>query len=172
VFQQCEVTYTPIFLGGLMKACNNTPPIMVKNKDKWIAIERLRWARLFNIPMCEEIPEGFPPMTLAVQRALCALAIERPSAVPAALDALYHALWVERQPIQNKDVAISILAKGLDVSADEAKSLFEKGASTEAKALLAKNTDLAFSEGAFGLPWFVGKYTTFSAVVSEGCKLI
>jgi 2-hydroxychromene-2-carboxylate isomerase len=140
-----------------MKACNNTPPIMVKNKDKWIGLERLRWARLFSIPTCEEIPDGFPPMTLGVQRALCALSIERPSALPAALDALYQALWVERQPIQNKDVAISVLAKGLGVSIDEAKSLFEQGASPEAKALLSKNTDVAFEEGAFGLPWFVGK---------------
>jgi 2-hydroxychromene-2-carboxylate isomerase len=144
-----------------MKACNNTPPIMVKNKDKWIAAERLRWARLFNIPMCEEIPEGFPPMTLAVQRALCALELDQPSAVPAALDALYQALWVERQPIQNKDVAISVFAKGLHLSTDAAISLFEKGASPEAKALLAKHTDLAFDEGAFGLPWFVGKHVIF-----------
>jgi 2-hydroxychromene-2-carboxylate isomerase len=140
-----------------MKACNNTPPIAIKNKDKWIAIERLRWARLFNIPMCEEIPEGFPPMTLAIQRALCALSMDRPSAVPVALDALYHALWVERQPIQNKDVAISVLAKGLNVSIEESKALFEKGATPQAKALLSKNTDLAFENGAFGLPWFVGK---------------
>jgi 2-hydroxychromene-2-carboxylate isomerase len=28
-------------------------------------------------------------------------------------------------------------------------------AGTEGKALLAKNTDLALADGAFGLPWFV-----------------
>lgn len=29
VFQGCDVTYVPIFLGGLMKACGNTAPINI-----------------------------------------------------------------------------------------------------------------------------------------------
>jgi len=70
VFATCEITYVPIFLGAVMKACGNTPPIQIKNKDKWINIERLRWARLFNVPMHEQMPEGFPPLTLGVCRKL------------------------------------------------------------------------------------------------------
>src|ERR1700693_5006577 len=31
VFKKCEITYVPIFLGGVMKACGNIPPIKVKS---------------------------------------------------------------------------------------------------------------------------------------------
>jgi len=138
-----------------MKACNNTPPIQIKNKDKWVDIERLRWARQFDIPMAETTPDGFPPLTLGVQRALTALTMVQPSALEDALSALYHAFWVERQAIQKPEVAVSILAKALGGSHADAKAIFEKGNSPEAKSLLTKNTDIAFQEGAFGLPWFV-----------------
>lgn len=33
VFSDCHITYVPIFLGGLMKACGNTPPINIKSKS-------------------------------------------------------------------------------------------------------------------------------------------
>lgn len=139
-----------------MKACENTPPINIKNKDKWINIERLRWARLFEIPMAEEMPPGFPPLTLGVQRALCAICIERPESVPDALAALYKAMWVDVLPIQKPEVAVEVLGAVLG-GEDVARGFFERGGGKEAKALLAKNTDLAFEKGAFGLPWFVGE---------------
>jgi len=31
VFKQCEITYVPILLGGLMNACGNTPPLRIKS---------------------------------------------------------------------------------------------------------------------------------------------
>lgn len=31
-FAKCNVTYVPIFLGGLMHACNNTAPINIKSE--------------------------------------------------------------------------------------------------------------------------------------------
>lgn len=31
-FKQCEIKYVPIFLGGLMNACGNTPPIAIKSE--------------------------------------------------------------------------------------------------------------------------------------------
>ncbi|KAK5009213.1 hypothetical protein LTR16_005486, partial [Cryomyces antarcticus] len=109
VFKGCDTTYVPIFLGGVMKACGNTPPIKIKNKDKWIDIERLRWASSFRIPMAATMPDGFPPLTLSCQRALCALLLAVPEAqaqekLTAAFDALYHAFWVERRPIQTPEV--------------------------------------------------------------------
>ncbi|OCL12704.1 thioredoxin-like protein, partial [Glonium stellatum] len=67
IFKQCEVTYVPILLGGLMKACGNTPPLQIKNKDKWVNVERARWSRLFNIPISAHPPDGFPISTLPVR---------------------------------------------------------------------------------------------------------
>ncbi|TKX26241.1 DSBA-like thioredoxin domain-containing protein 1 [Elsinoe australis] len=67
LFKQCDVKYVPILLGGVMKACNNTPPLRIKNKDKFINKDRLRWAKSFNIPISETTPEGFPTNTVSVR---------------------------------------------------------------------------------------------------------
>ncbi|KAF1982388.1 HCCA isomerase/glutathione S-transferase kappa [Aulographum hederae CBS 113979] len=163
IFKQVEITYIPIFLGGLMKACGNNAPINIKNKDKWIDIERKRWARLFEIPMKEGMPSGFPPMTLPTQRALCALSLHNPGKLAAAMEALFSALWVEHKPVQSAETLSSVLAGVL--GKNEAKTVMEKSTSPEAKSLLTKNTDLAFSEGGFGLPWFVA---TNSSGATEG----
>jgi 2-hydroxychromene-2-carboxylate isomerase len=66
-FRSCERIYTPIFLGALMNATKNTPPIQIINKGKWINADRLRWCRLFGIPMQDETPADFPPRTLTVR---------------------------------------------------------------------------------------------------------
>lgn len=31
VFKGCDVTYVPVFLGGIMKGTGNTPPIQIKS---------------------------------------------------------------------------------------------------------------------------------------------
>ena len=37
-----------------------------EDKGKWMNKDRLRWAAIFNVPMAETLPEGFPVATLAV----------------------------------------------------------------------------------------------------------
>jgi hypothetical protein len=37
------------------------------DKDKWIGNERRRWSRQLNIPIVDQVPDGFPPLTLAVR---------------------------------------------------------------------------------------------------------
>lgn len=67
-----------------MKACGNTPPINIKSlpsarssvllspvdrivdKGAYMDHERLRWARLFDVPMKETTPPDFPANTLPV----------------------------------------------------------------------------------------------------------
>ncbi|KAL2416421.1 hypothetical protein ABEF95_003127 [Exophiala dermatitidis] len=95
LFRSVEINYTPIFLGGLLKACNNRAPLEIKNKDKWINIERLRWAHQFGIPMSSDAPEGFPKPTIQAMRFLTALQIVRPDLVPLALDTLYAIIWTD-----------------------------------------------------------------------------
>jgi len=50
-----------------MNATKNTPPIQIINKGKWVNTDRLRWCRLFGIPMHDETPPDFPPRTLTVR---------------------------------------------------------------------------------------------------------
>lgn len=57
--------------------------------------ERMRWAKYFNVPMTEKFPEGFPPKTLAIQRALCAISQRFPEKLPAVIEAVYRSFWVD-----------------------------------------------------------------------------
>jgi 2-hydroxychromene-2-carboxylate isomerase len=49
---------------------------------------------------------------------------------------------------------LSILTTVLG-SEEEAKSVLERTKSEEVKKVLGSNTEMAFADGAFGLPWFV-----------------
>lgn len=45
--------------------------------------------------MTDAMPKGFPPQTLAVQRAVCAVSVLSPNNLIPCLDALYHSFWVD-----------------------------------------------------------------------------
>jgi len=97
-----------------MHKTGNTPPIRIKNKDKWIGLERLRWASAFAVPMMTDMPPDFPALTLPVMRALCALAPEAED--PAgqerlvrALDVLFPAYWVEGRRTHDLGVLREVL---------------------------------------------------------------
>ena len=60
---------------------------------------------------------------------------------------------MEGQTINQVDVISSALAKVLGGTVTN--DLMANVSSPEAKKMLSDNTDKAFTEGAFGLPWFV-----------------
>ncbi|KAF2168896.1 hypothetical protein M409DRAFT_20910 [Zasmidium cellare ATCC 36951] len=155
-FQSLPITYIPILLGGLMQQAKNQPPLNILNKDKWINAERLRWSRAFNIPIAEETPSPFPQSTVNTQRALVYLWLKEPEGVlPRALDALYHAFWVERKTIGKVEVIAEVL--GPVLGAEGTRRCLEGVKSEEVKQALVGNTKRSFEEGAFGLPWFVAE---------------
>ena len=146
-----------------MKACDNRAPIEIRNKGKWIDVERLRWARQFGIPMSQKFPDGFPKPTLHLQRFLVALWMsERDAGVDGtgqetltkALDALYESLWTD--PCESNLVDPKVFANVLTpvLGEDVVKKHVEKMGSAEVKKQLIANTDQALGEGAFGLPWY------------------
>ena len=66
--------------------------------------------------MNDKMPDGFPPLTLSVMRALCALTVLRPGQqepLLKCLDALYEAYWVRHERTTEKDVLAAILAEVL-----------------------------------------------------------
>ncbi|CAK3852109.1 related to 2-hydroxychromene-2-carboxylate isomerase [Lecanosticta acicola] len=152
-FQGLDITYTPILLGGLMNATSNRPPLEITNKAQWINSERIRWTKAFRIPMAAEMPNPFPQPTVPTQRALCYISQSHPQLLAKALDALFHAFWVETKTIGKVDVIREALGKALgeQVAEDVVKGL----GSEAAKKALKENSDQAFKDGAFGLPWFV-----------------
>lgn len=147
------------------------------DKDKWINKERLRWAKVFSVPMAEGSPPGFPQFTLTVMRAMCAITVLYPGVegqkvLIKCLERLFRAAWVEHQKTQEKEVLEELLTSvlGPDETAKGSgprslkpvlillftnfKSVL-KMVPEEGKETLTKNTDKAFEDGAFGLPWFV-----------------
>jgi 2-hydroxychromene-2-carboxylate isomerase len=68
--------------------------------------------------MQEKTPDGFPPMTLLIMRALCALTILYPGSegqgkLMKALDVLYHDYWVAHKKTNEKEVLAEILGRVL-----------------------------------------------------------
>lgn len=110
-------------------------------------------------------------------RALCALMVlhlnnEGQEHLIKALDALFNAFWVDHKKTNEKDILTEVLQKvlgedkakkGTDLvvlKIDRIKLSMLTGhltvldmAGKEGKEALAKNTDQAFADGAFGLPW-------------------
>jgi len=127
---QDQESVIPIpFLYSLPQERNptNCSPL-IPDKDKWINIERLRWSRLFSIPMLESLPPDFPAPTLPVMRALTAVyaSEQNDSAQPKftrALDALFKAHWVDGQATHRPEELKKALAEIF--GAEEAdKSMF------------------------------------------------
>ncbi|KAL4984331.1 thioredoxin-like protein [Aspergillus falconensis] len=152
-FSECDITFVPVFLGGIMKATGNTPPIRIKNKDKWINQERIRWARYFSVPIAETSPEGFPPNTIAVQRALTAISQQAPDQLIPATEAVWQEFWVKGvSKATEPEVFVPNIEKILGSS--QTKAVMEAANGPEIKARLSANTQQAYDSGAFGLPWF------------------
>ncbi len=65
--------------------------------------------------MKENSPDGFPPLTLLIMRALCALTIlhEGQEKLTKALDVLYHEYWYEHKKTNEKEVLAEILRRVL-----------------------------------------------------------
>jgi 2-hydroxychromene-2-carboxylate isomerase len=125
------------------------------DKNVWIDKNRRLWARTLNIPINGDTPPNFPPMTLAVMRHLAALSEidgRNQTRLLQALDALYEGFWVRHEETFKPEVFQPILQKVL--GADDAARVSE-AAGKEGKAALARNTEQAFNEKAFGLPWMV-----------------
>lgn len=64
--------------------------------------------------MKEHVPAGFPPLTLSIMRALCAVTLLHPvqegqAVLIRCLDALFHAFWVEHRKTNEKDVLAMVL---------------------------------------------------------------
>ncbi|KAK2827809.1 hypothetical protein FQN49_007324 [Arthroderma sp. PD_2] len=152
VFAACTTSYVPVFLGGIIQATGNIPPIRIKNKDKWINVERMRWSKLLGVPIIETMPDGFPVSTLAVQRALCVIAEDHPEKLAGCIDALYHSLWVKSDSAVGKPEGYMPVLESV-IGKDAAAKVAEKATTAEIKKTLVSNTERALESGAFGLPW-------------------
>lgn len=87
-------------------------------------------------------------------RVLAALTVvdSSPTTLEAAVDLLWEEFWTKHTDISKPENYEPLLATA--IGEEKAKKAIEL-AHTEGKKLVLQNTDQAFKDGAFGLPWFV-----------------
>ncbi|KAK3940953.1 HCCA isomerase/glutathione S-transferase kappa [Diplogelasinospora grovesii] len=136
VFKSVDVTYVPVFLSGLINKVSPLTPNIARIKLTMYIINTERL----------QIPPNFPPLTLHVIRTLCALehsdaqfSTPKQERLVRALNHLFTRYWVNK-----------VLTYQLKVLKAELTKIFKPVGPIKKK--LIENINLAFSEGAFGLP--------------------
>ncbi|CAG8902724.1 unnamed protein product [Penicillium egyptiacum] len=153
VFAECHIDYVPVSLRDLFQLCKNTPPLAVKNKAHWINRERIYWARRFQVPMSEALPQAFPASTSEVQLALCLLATQHPDSLLPVVGKIYCMFWEDGNSNVLTQPGFSAILEG-ELGAENARRILDESKGTDAKAILDESTQDAIDSGAFGLPWF------------------
>jgi hypothetical protein len=90
------------------------------------------------------------------------LSLSHPQSVPQAIALLWESFWVHWND-PTKPENLQAIVRTVVGSDDEAKKVIDRTKTDEVKKALSANTEQAFKEGAFGLPWFVGEFL-FSCV--------
>ena len=114
----CSYLHIPslsiLCLSILSHRYNFTVTILIRlapDKDKWIANERNRWRKEFNVPMKPDVPEGFPPLTLLVMRALCVVdEVHGQEVFIKVLDEVLKAFWVEHRKVWEREALVEVLS--------------------------------------------------------------
>jgi 2-hydroxychromene-2-carboxylate isomerase len=140
-----EVTYIPMLLGGVFKATNNTSPVAIPAKGKYMLEHDLpRFAARYNVEL--NFNPHFPINTLTLMRA--AIAAAHLKCLPIYIDAMFDAVWVQQKNMGEPEIIGQVLTDaGLD-----AASLLAQTQDPKVKAELIANTEAAVARGAFGTP--------------------
>jgi len=151
-----RIDYVPILLGGVFKATGNASPATVPAKGRYMDIDMARFARRYGVPLT--MNPHFPINTLTLMRGAAGAQLRTPERFPAYLRAVFHAMWVEPQNLNDPAVAATMLAAaGFDPS-----EVMGWVGDAEVKAALRATTEEAIARGAFGAPtMFVGAQMFF-----------
>jgi 2-hydroxychromene-2-carboxylate isomerase len=139
-----EVVYRPMLLGGVFKATGNQSPAFVKAKSKWMDGDLKAFARRYGVPY--ERNPWFPINTMMLMRG--AIAMERENRLPAYADAIFRAIWVEPQNMNDPQTVGAVLAK----AGFEPRQMMAAIEDQSVKDELRKNTEEAVARGVFGAP--------------------
>ena len=142
---KADVVYRPMFLGGVMKATGNSPPLTVKAKGKYLNKDVARWVDRYSIPF--RMNPIFPQNTVNALR--LALLAQREDCFDVVHQALFDAMWVHEKDLSDPG-CLAEIGSGAGMSA----STLEDIGTDNIKDELRSNTDEAISRGAFGAPTF------------------
>jgi 2-hydroxychromene-2-carboxylate isomerase len=144
-----EIVYRPMLLGGVFKATGNQSPAVIAAKSRWMDSDLKAFAKRYGVPYTRN--PWFPINTMMLMRG--AVAMQRAGRLTPYADAIFHAMWVEPQNMNDPQTIGGVLAK----AGFEPKQMLAEIEKQEIKDALRANTDEAIARGVFGAPtFFVG----------------
>ena len=141
-----DLTWHPVYLGGIMKATGNQPPAMLPTRAAYMSADLARWVDHYAVPM--QFSPYFPLASQHALRATLAVQALDPGHALALIHGLFRAAWVDGEDIGNRDVLRSVATRvgadpGLVANATD---------DPRWKDALRHATDALLARGAFGLP--------------------
>jgi 2-hydroxychromene-2-carboxylate isomerase len=150
------LVYRPMLLGAVFQATHNTSPAAVPAKGRYMGDDMARFARRYGVPFA--MNPNFPINTLTLMRGATGVMTHAPARLEAYLRAVFDALWVGSQNLNDPTIAARVLA----ASGFEPKEVMGWAGDDAVKATLRATTDEAIARGVFGAPtMFVGEQMFF-----------
>ena len=148
--------HRPMLLGGVFQATGNASPMTIAAKGRYVFDDLLRHAKRYGVPL--KMNPYFPINTLLLMRGAVALQLRQPDRFLAYVDAVFRAIWVDAQNMNDGSVVAGVVQRiGLD-----AASVMAAVTDPEVKATLKATTEEAVARGVFGAPtFFVGTTMLF-----------
>lgn len=141
-----SVTYTPVFLGGLLKHHSMLGPAEVPPKRDW-TYRQVQWlARSHQIPLQMPAVHPFNPLGL-LRLAVAMEAAGHPNRY--VCETLFRHVWVG-----GADAADPARLAAVTEHLKPRRDLSDESVNTQVKAQLKANSDAAIALGVFGVPTF------------------
>ncbi len=150
------LVYRPMLLGAVFQATHNTSPATVPAKGRYMGDDMARFARRYGVPFA--MNPHFPINTLTLMRGATGIQKHAPERLDTYLCAVFEALWVEPQNLNDPVIAAKVLA----AAGFEPFEVMGWASEDAVKAALRATTDEAIARGVFGAPtMFVGEQMFF-----------
>jgi 2-hydroxychromene-2-carboxylate isomerase len=146
-----ELVCRPMLLGGVFQATGNASPATVPAKGRYMDADMARFAHRYGVPLARN--PFFPVNTLMLMRGATGAQLRAPERFEDYLSAVFHAMWVAPQNLNDPAIAAAVLAAAGFEPAEVAGWVGD----AEVKAALRATTEEAVARGVFGAPtMFVG----------------
>lgn len=143
-----QAVYRPMLLGGVFHATGNHSPTEVPAKGSYMLDDLARFARRYGVPFNNN--PHFPVNTLMIMRGAVGLQLREPARFDAYVRAMYEAMWVHAQNLNDPATVGAVLhAAGFDPAA-----MLALTQDAEVKDRLKAVTQEAVDRGVFGAPVF------------------
>lgn len=145
-----KLNWRPVYLGGIMKELETTPPAMQSDlKAEYMMKDLERWSEKYEIPF--GFPDQFPIDSLKALRSYLVLKdLESGNEVAFARD-VFRRYWVEGKDISELPVLEESLSNTGNGGIDLELAINDESVKNELK----KRTDRAMDRGVFGCPTFI-----------------